>query len=130
MDGQPVLLLVILGGVNHQVTHILTVGVIFEEFRQWVRSHLGSKAGHLVQYHLCAGMCVGFLESAATYDPIRITASALVGAVLMAFFVALLERIFNEALTLGAAQGPCHCRVPPGRGSQGASRQQRRSEGE
>ena len=104
MDGQTVLLLVILGGVNHQVTHIITTGVMFEEFRQWVRFQCGSKLGYLASCHLCCGTWVGFLEGAVTYDQIRITASAVIDAVLVSFFVALLGRIFNEALALGAAK--------------------------
>ena len=104
MTTDTLLLLVILGAANHQVTHIITVGVIFEGLRQWITRTFGAKAGYLVQCHLCAGTWVGFGQAGWTYGQIRMTQSEPLDAFLVAFTVALIGRLVNEVLALMAAK--------------------------
>lgn len=100
MQPDSLTLLLILGAVNHQVAHILTVGVIFEDVRQWVRDNLGAKMGYLTTCHLCAGTWVGFLEAMAVAGHVQLTKNLAVDFALTAFTVALVGRLVNETRAL------------------------------
>ena len=52
--------LAVLGAINHQITHIVVAGSIFDEARDFCgRCH--PKLGQLVRCHLCFGTWTGFL---------------------------------------------------------------------
>jgi hypothetical protein len=57
MNLESLALLFVLGAVNNQISHIVTVGVIFEDVRQLVKVRIGGKMAHLVTCHLCCGQC-------------------------------------------------------------------------
>jgi hypothetical protein len=110
-------LLVILGAINHQVTHIITIGVIFEDVRAFIQQRIGGKMGYLVTCHLCAGSWVGFMMAFAAMDHIKLDDSWYVNWVLLSFAIALLGRLWNELLALASSKVseirsrgvPCGC---------------------
>jgi len=96
------LMLLILGAVNHRVTHILTVGVVFQDFRDWTSKTFGheSKLAYLVRCHLCAGSWFGFLISLVAHGVVTITREPVSDFLLVSFAIALVGRIFNERLAI------------------------------
>ena len=98
------LMLLVLGAVNHQVTHCITAGVIFEEVRQWVRLHCGAKLGYLVTCHLCAGTWVGFGIAAAASGDVTLVDNVATNFLLVSFAVALVGRVWNEGLAIASSK--------------------------
>lgn len=96
-------LLLILGVVNHQVAHIITVGVVFDDLRRWVKARNG-KLGYLASCHLCCGTWIGFAEAAVAKHRFDFTGNGVVDFFLLAFTVALLGRATNELLALMACK--------------------------
>ena len=96
------LMLLVLGAVNHQVTHIITTGVILEDFRQWVSKTFGqdSKLAYLVRCHLCAGSWVGFCIALVAPSAVQLGADPVSNFLLVSFAVALVGRVWNESLAL------------------------------
>ena len=107
--------LLILGAVNHQVTHICVAGSIFEETRQRCGS-LSPKLGQLVTCHLCFGTWVGLLM-ALLFRPGFVgprqgrlpmqkpTATRRLAAFFAdAFAIALVGRFFTEFLAILSGQ--------------------------
>lgn len=92
---------VLLGMVNHQVTQIITVGAIFDTFRQKMWD-IHPKLGYLFRCHLCFGTWVGLVEGA--FVPLAVHDSAIVSWLLVSFAVAMIGRAFNEALAFVACQ--------------------------
>jgi hypothetical protein len=99
-----ILMLVILGAINHQITHIITTGVILSEFRAWVKQHLGQKMGYLTTCHLCAGTWVGFAIALVTLNDIQIVSQSVPDFFLVSFAVALMGRVWNEGLALASSK--------------------------
>ena len=109
--------LLILGAINHQVTHICVAGSIFEEARQGCGS-LNPKLGQLVNCHLCFGTWVGFLQALLfrpgfvepRRGPIPIPMQQppaprrLAAFFADAFAIALAGRFFTELLAILSAQ--------------------------
>lgn len=100
-----IFILVVLGAINHQVTHILTVGVVFADFREWMSRTFGadSKMAYLTRCHLCAGTWIGFLIAAVTNDAVRLVSDPLVNFAPLSFAVALVGRVWNEGLALASS---------------------------
>ena len=98
------LMLLVLGAVNHQITHCITAGVIFEEVREWVQTHCGPKLGYLVTCHLCAGTWVGFGIAAVTAQAVPLVVQPVANFLLVSFAVALVGRIWNEGLALASSK--------------------------
>jgi hypothetical protein len=97
-----ILMLLVLGAVNHQLTHILTTGVILEDFRGWVAQKFGqtSKMAYLVRCHLCAGSWVGFGIALVAPEGFQITSQPLANFLLVSFAIALVGRLWNECLAI------------------------------
>ena len=107
--------LLILGAINHQMTHICVAGSIFEDARQRCGS-LNQKLGQLVTCHLCFGTWVGFLQ-ALLFRPGFVEPSRgrlpmqkppaprrLAAFFADAFAIALVGRFFTELLAILSAQ--------------------------
>jgi hypothetical protein len=101
-----ILTLLVLGAINHQVTHIITTGVILEDFRQAIALKFGpaSKMAYLTRCHLCAGSWVGFAIALVAPEGLQITAQPLANFMLVSFAVALVGRIWNEGLALASSK--------------------------
>jgi hypothetical protein len=107
--------LVLLGAINHQVTHICVRGSIFEGTRQRC-GELHPKLGQLVTCPLCYGTWVGFLMALVFRPKVIETAQAgqripqphwvrkLAAFLADAFAIALTGRFFTELLAILAAQ--------------------------
>jgi len=103
--------LVLLGAINHQITHIVVRGSIFESTRQWC-NNLHHKLGQLVTCSLCFGTWVGFLlallfrpKVVESFErgrrlpgppPVQRVATFLADA----FAIALTSRFFTEILAI------------------------------
>jgi hypothetical protein len=111
--GRKLFRLALLGAVNHQVTHIMVKGSIFEDARKLCGS-CHPKLGQLVNCHLCFGTWVGFLLALlfrprfvdparpphAKAKPLRRVAGFFADA----FAIALAGRLYTEALAFLAGQ--------------------------
>jgi hypothetical protein len=99
-----ILSLVVLGAINHQITHIITTGVIFKECRDWVWATFGGKLGYLTTCHLCCGTWVGFAMALAVQDQFKIDDMVYVNYLAVAFVVSFAGRMWNEVWALASSQ--------------------------
>jgi hypothetical protein len=102
-----VLAFFLLSMANHQIAHIVTTSVLFDDFREWVGYTFGygSKADYLVHCHLCAGTWIGLLQGlAAAALGFTVLGPAWIDAVILGFAVAMLGRFWNEVLALLSAR--------------------------
>jgi Protein of unknown function (DUF1360) len=107
--------LMLLGAINHQVTHICVRGSIFQDFRQRCQD-LHPKLGQLITCSLCYGTWVGLLmalvfrpqviEAAQSGQPIPQPRwiRKLAAFFADAFAIALVGRFFTEILAILASQ--------------------------
>jgi len=101
---EALLLLLVLGAVNHQISHIITTGVIFEDVRQFVKVRIGGKLGYLVSCHLCCGTWAGLIMAVFTSDVVPLVREPIANAVLVGFAIALIGRVWNEGLALASSK--------------------------
>lgn len=97
------LILLLLGAVNHQVSHIVTASALFNGVRAWFGER-SPYLGYLLSCHLCFGTWVGLIQAVFVQVPIIVDAPPLVGYLSTAFAAALLGRIINEFMALFAAE--------------------------
>jgi hypothetical protein len=103
--------LIVLGAINHQVTHIVVAGSIFAETRDLCeRCH--PKLGQLVRCHLCFGTWTGlllavvfrprFIDLDERRGPFRRPSRSrqLAGLLADAFAIALAGRFYTEILAI------------------------------
>jgi hypothetical protein len=107
--------LMILGAIDHQVTHVCVVGSIFEDTREQC-NRINPRLGQLVTCHLCFGTWIGFLlallfrpgllEPKGRRLPLHRPPTYLRVAAFFAdaFAIALAGRFFTEALAILAGQ--------------------------
>lgn len=107
--------LLILGGVNHQITHIVTRSGLFGPVRQWAAS-VHPKLGELFGCPLCFGTWVGLLQALVFrprfVEPGRPGAPALQPRLLRRFAafsadalaIALAGRLFTEIFAILAGE--------------------------
>jgi hypothetical protein len=104
--------LALLGAINHQITHIVVSGSIFEGLRGFC-GQCHPRFGQLVSCHLCFGTWVGLLM-ALVFRPRFVEPSRnvqepplvrrLAALFADAFAIALAGRFFNELLAILAGQ--------------------------
>jgi hypothetical protein len=93
-------MLLVLGAINHQITHIITTGVIFQEIRQWVWNTFGGKLGYLVTCHLCCGTWIGYIMAVFAIDAITLDDRMMINYLLVAFAISLVGRVWNELIAI------------------------------
>jgi hypothetical protein len=99
-----ILMLLVLGAINHQITHIVTTGVILAEVRTWVKQHMGQKVGYLTTCHLCCGTWVGFGIALLSMDAVQLVREPVANFLLLSFANALVGRVWNEGLALASSK--------------------------
>jgi hypothetical protein len=107
--------LMLLGAINHQVTHIIVAGSIFADLRERMEQ-MHPKLGMLVRCHLCFGTWVGFLlalifrprflETGSSRLPLQrpSTTQQIVAFFADAFAISLAGRFYTELLAILAGQ--------------------------